>query len=197
MRTRIFTCNQAGFPYPDVQDGIDQAKNSRSKGDIHRGGWTCSDLENIRVGDKAYFYRVASEPCGFFACGRVVAAEKSHQVKHNHPDFGHLSPAYTDEFYDDDYVKYPKNQFMDEYGHLIVIYEWYSVVDYDKPLLGKPLRASKDFDHYKFLFRKSGQAFGEKFTAKHLLLLDQLWTEHAMKTARQGHGMYTPLPEAA
>lgn len=180
----------------EVQDQISKAKNSLSKGSVHvSGGWTCSDIESIQVGDKAYFYRVASDPCGFFACGRIIATSNEYQVKRKHPDFIHLSPAYTDEFYDDEYINYPKDRFSKEYAHLVVSYKWYSVVDYDQPLQGKPLRDMKDFDSYKFLFRKSGQAFGESFTLKHSSFLDKLWTEHVMKMSKQGKGSYLPFPK--
>jgi hypothetical protein len=182
-----------GFPYPEVQNEINQAKQSFIRGEIHSSGWTCSKIQDIRVVDKAYFYRVASEPCGFFACGRIIAESKKHQIRLNHSEFSALSPAYSDECYDRDYTIQSKSSVLDNYD-LAITYEWYSVVDYDKTLSGKLLRAMPEFHGYKFLFRRPGQAFGDTFIPKHLELLDQLWAEHAQKMARQGYGMSTPLP---
>ena len=193
MKTRIFTCDQAGFPYPGVQREINDAKDSLAKNVIHRSGWTCSKIQDIRVGDKAYFYRVSSEPRGFFACGRIITESTEHQIRRNHPDFSHLSPSYSDKFYDSDYVGDPKNSVLSDYD-LAITYEWYSVVDYDKTLSGRLLRGMPEFNDYKFLFRRPGQSFGDTFTAKHLALLDKLWTEHAQGMAKRGHGAYTPLP---
>lgn len=193
MKTRIFTCNQKGFPYLEVQEDISKAKVEISERGIYRSGWTCSKIGEVRVGDKAYFYRVASEPCGFFACGRIIAEKPEYQLRKNHPSFNHLSPAYSSKYYESDYINYSGDRLIAEYGHLVVAYEWYSVVDYDKPLSGKLLRDMPEFNGYKFLFRQSGQAFGESFTFRHLQLLDQLWTEHATKISEKGYGVHTPM----
>lgn len=194
VETRIFTCNQMDFPYEEVQSEIEDAKSLLAKGEPHISGWTCAKIQSICVHDKAYFYRVGAQPCGFFACGIIVPEDREYQIKKNRSsDFGHLSLAYSDSHYDENYRKLSKDTVLDEYG-LAIKYRWFSVVDYDKPLAGKLLKSMPEFNGYKFLFRQSGQAFGESFTSKHLQLLDELWKEHVTKLEKQGHGIYLPLP---
>lgn len=146
MKTRVFTCNREGWPYPEVQNQIDKAKKLLSEGLIHSSSWICGKIVQIQVEDYAYFYRVGSEPRGFFAYGRVIAAETKHQSRLTWSGFQDLSEAYTN-----------------IYGDLRVTYEWYSVVDYDKTLSTKSLKKVGKFDDYKFLFKQSGGSFNENY----------------------------------
>lgn len=134
MATRIFTCNQQGYPYPEVQKHINEAKKQLAAGKRYGRGWSCSTINTVQIDDKAYFYKVASEPTGFFACGRVVSEESDFQLRRtSHLD--HLSSAYSNQYTNEEYV---------------VAYKWLSVVDYDKTLSGRKLRAIPEFDDYKF-----------------------------------------------
>lgn len=173
MKTRIFTCNKEEWSYLTVQSDIDQAKKQLSRGIIPGGTWSCGNIKQIEVGDKAYFYRVGTAPRGFFACGRVRTAEIQHQSRLNWLGFQDLSEAYTD-----------------IYNDLRISYEWYSVVDYDKILSGELLRSMPKLDGYRFLFRQSGTSFKEEYVE----LLDSYWEQHALKMSKQGYGVYTPPP---
>src|SRR6476469_2239849 len=132
MPTRIFLCNRETW-YHGVEDEIKQAKELLAKGGIHRGAWTCGSVKSIEVNDTAYFKRVGSEPLGFFAYGRVIAAEKEYQLRLLEEDYSNVSEAY-EVCYDDE-------------GNVIlaVAYEWYSVVDYNQPLEIKRLKEDLEF----------------------------------------------------
>ncbi len=168
MKTRVFTCNKEGWPYTEIQDEINQAKEKLRGGKIHIKTWSCGRIKQIKVGDQAYFYRVGSEPRGFFACGRVITSEINHQSRLNWLNCQDLSEAYTD-IYDD----------------LRISYEWYSVVDYDKALKGKLLKSMPDFDGYRFLFKESGSSLREEYVKS----LNKHWEIHAKE-----YGVYTPMP---
>jgi EVE domain len=175
MKARVFTCNEKGWPYPDVQDDINKAKKqlSLSKAIAFSDSWSCATIKQIKVGDLAYFYKVGSAPRGFFAYGRVVAAEKEHQSKLNWSGFQNLSEAYTD-------IK----------NDLRVSFKWYSVVDYDKTLTPEALKSTGKFEKCNFLFRLTGGSFSENYVE----LLNNYWEQHVLKMVKQGHGAYTAPP---
>ncbi len=173
MKARVFTCNREGWPYPEVQQEIDEAKRQLSKGRNHISSWSCGKIRQIKVGDQAYFYRVGSEPRGFFACRRIVTAEIEHQSRLNWSGFQDLSEAYTD-----------------EYGDLRVNYEWYSVVDFNRTLSKKMLQSISIFTNCNFLFMQSGMSFREEYVE----LLDSYWKQHTLRMSQQGYGIYTPPP---
>ena len=173
MKVRVFTCNKECWPYQEVQQQIDEAKRQLSRGINHISSWSCGNIKQIQAGDQAYFYRVGSEPRGFFALGRVVTAEIEHQSRLNWSDSQNLSEAYTD-----------------IYGDLRVNYEWYSVVDYDKTLSSRLLKTMPEFANYNFLFRQSGMSFREEYVE----LLDSYWKQHILRMSMQGYGVYTPPP---
>lgn len=173
MKTRVFTCNKEGWPYLEVQNQIDRAKKLLSKGLVHNASWSCGNIKQIKVDDHAYFYRVGSEPRGFFAYGRIIAAETKHQSRLNWSGFQGLSEAYTDIYKD-----------------LRVTYEWYSVVDYDKTLNPKLLKNTGKFEDYKFLFKQSGGSFNDKY----IELLNSYWQQHVLEMSKRGYGVYTSPP---
>ena len=173
MKTRVFTCNREGWPYPEVQNEINTAKSLLAKGSIHTSSWSCGNIIQIQVGDYAYFCRVGSDPRGFFAYGRVIAAETKYQSRLTWLGFQDLSEAYSNIHED-----------------LRVTYEWYSVVDYDKTLSTKSLKNAGKFDDYKFLFKQSGGSFNEKY----IELLNSYWRRHVLEMSKQGYGAYISLP---
>lgn len=168
MKTRVFLCNQEAWPYAEVQDDIDKAKKQLLQGNPFRKSWSCGNIKQIRVGERAYFYRVGNEPRGFFGYGRVIATERSHQTRLNCSDCQNLSEAYTDAL-----------------GDLRISYEWYSVVDYDKVLNSILLRNRPEFDNYRFHYMGSGLTLKEEYVK----YIDHYWKIHAEK-----YGIYTPLP---
>lgn len=169
MTTRVFTCNQEGWPYLEVQGDINKAKQQLFKGEPFRKSWSCGRIRQIKVGDQAYFYRVGNAPKGFFACGRVIATERNHQTRLNQPNSEDLSEAYTDTL-----------------GDLRISYELYSVVDYDKTLDGGSFRKRT----YNFLLHQSGERFREEYIG----LLNAAWEKHVKTMKQQGHGAYIPTP---
>lgn len=173
MKARVFTCNEEGWPYYEVQNDIDKAKNQLSKGIVFTDSWSCGSIKQIKAGDQGYFYRVGSALRGFFACGCVTNAEVKNQSRLNWSGFQYLSEVYTD-IYDD----------------LRISFEWYSVVDYDKTLTPNSLKNTREFDECNFLFRQPGGSFSEK----HIGLLNSYWEQHALKMAKQGYGVYTAPP---
>ena len=173
MKARVFTCNREAWPYYDVQNDIDKAKNQLSEGIVFKDSWSCGTIKQIKVGDQAYFYRVGNNPRGFFAYGRVVAAEIKNQSRLNTSGLQDLSEAYTD-----------------IYSDLRISFEWYSVVDYDKTLTLRALKNSGKFDECNFLFRQPGGSFSEN----HIELLNSYWEQHTLKMVNQGHGAYTDPP---
>lgn len=175
MKARVFTCNREGWPYHDVQDDIDKAKNQLSEGIVFRDSWSCGTIKQIKVGDQAYFYRVGNDPRGFFAYGRVVAAEIKYQSRRNWSGFQYLSEAYSD-----------------IYNDLRVSFEWYSVVDYDKTLAPKSLKNTGKFEECNFLYKQSGGSFSENYVE----LLNNYWEQHALKMSKQGYGVHTTLPDS-
>lgn len=129
--------------------------------------WTCSNIQSIQVGDKAYFKRVGKEPRGFFARGFVIPAEP--QLKQVFPrDYSHLSEAYSHNFD----------------GQFTVDIEWTEVVDYDKPLNTTVLKKKPEFKGAFFDPRKSGSSFKEEYVD----LLDRYWKNHLLKAIEQGYG---------
>lgn len=168
MTTRVFLCNQEGWPYVEVQRDIDKAKRQLLEGKPFKKTWSCGNIQQIRVGDRAYFYRVGNEPRGFFGYGLVVATEKSHQTKLNCSGCQKLSEAYTDAL-----------------GDLRISYEWYSIVDYDKVLNRNLLKNKLEFVNYRFHYMGSGLTLREEYVK----YIDHYWKIHAEK-----YGIYIPLP---
>jgi predicted RNA-binding protein with PUA-like domain len=157
----------------ETKNEINQAKAQLSNGLIHGSSWSCGRIKQIKVGDQAYFYRVGTEPRGFFAYGRVVTTEIKQQSRLNWSGFEDLSEAYTD-----------------IYNDLRVTYNWYSVVDYNKPLQLKLLKNTKDFGKCNFFFRESGVSFNEQYVET----LNTYWKQHVFEMSKQGYGVYTSPP---
>lgn len=169
MTTRVFTCNTEYWPYTEVLAHINRAKQQFCRGINFCSTWSCGRIQQIKVGDKAYFYRLGNAPKGFFACGRVIATEKKHQTRLNCSNSQNLSEAYTD-----------------EYGDLRISYELYSVVDYDKTLNGELFRKRT----YNFLLHQSGERFREEYVG----LLNDEWGKYVKTMKQQGYAAYTSLP---
>ena len=78
MATRIFL-SKIGWdsaPTHNPKSDVYNAKKAFAAGKIFPViNWTCSNIQNIQVGDKAYFKRVGNKPRGFFARGFVISAE--------------------------------------------------------------------------------------------------------------------------
>ncbi|MBW4487806.1 MAG: tetratricopeptide repeat protein [Trichocoleus desertorum ATA4-8-CV12] len=173
MPTRVFLCNRETW-YHSVEDEIKQAKESLAKGEIHQGAWTCGGVKSIEVNDNAYFKRVGSEPLGFFAYGRIVAAEKEYQLRLVEEDYSNVSEAY-EACYDDE-------------GNVVlaVAYEWHSVVDYNQTLEIKRLKQDLEFSKTNFHFQGSGGSFREECIS----LLNEYWRRHVLNLSRQGFGVH-------
>lgn len=169
MATRIFLSNKDTWGN-DIETAINEAKEAfaADESDCCRT-WTCRNVRAIQVGDKAYFKRVGSEPRGFFARGRVVAAEKEYQLRLTASEYEELSEAYDIEVYN---------------GQLIITYEWDSVVDYDKPLEISWLKNKPEFNGAFFDFLGSGGSFREEYVE----LLDRRWEKHVLTMSSLGHG---------
>ncbi|MBD1863278.1 MULTISPECIES: tetratricopeptide repeat protein [Trichocoleus] len=173
MPTRVFLCNRETW-YHGVEDEIKEAKELLSRGKVHRGVWTCGSVKSIEVNDAAYFKRVGSEPLGFFAYGRIVAAEKEYQLRLLEKNYSNVSEAYQ--------------ACYDEEGNVIlaVAHEWYSVVDYNQPLEIKRLKQDPQFSKANFHFQGSGGSFREEC----ITLLNECWEKHALNLSRQGFGVH-------
>ncbi len=169
MTTRIFlsSLDWDSDPEHDPRPDIDEAKQAFAAGEAFPVTWTCANIQNIQVGDWAYFKRVGKEPRGFFAKGHVIVAEfqLSQLDKTN---YGHLSKAYSDIF---------DSQFT-------VDIEWIEVVDYDKPLNTTLLKKKPEFKSAFFDPRRSGSTFNEEY----VYLLNHFWEEHLAKSIRLGYG---------
>ncbi len=173
MATRIFLCNREHW-YHGVEDEIKEAKQSLSIGKIHLGTWTCGQVQSIEVNDAAYFRRVNSEPLGFFAYGRIVAADKEYQLRLIEPQYSHVSEAY-EACYDDE-------------GNVIlaVAYEWHSVVNYNQPLKISQLQQDPQFAGANFNFQGSGQRFREDYIDQ----LNRYWQKHVLSLSKKGAGVH-------
>ena len=79
MATRIFLSNKDTWGN-DIETAINEAKEAFAADESYCGTWTCGNVRAIQIGDKAYFKRVGSEPRGFFARGRIVAAKKEGSI---------------------------------------------------------------------------------------------------------------------
>lgn len=169
MTTRIFLSNLNWDcdPDHDPRPDISLAKQDFAAGNASLVNWTCANIQNIQVGDWAYFKRVGKEPRGFFAKGRVIVAEdQSNQL--DKTKYRHLSKAYRDIFE----------------GQFTVDIEWIEVVDYDKPLNTSVLKKKPEFQGAFFDPRGSGSSFKEEYVD----LLNRFWEEHLVKSIRKGDG---------
>lgn len=169
MTTRIFLSNlnwNSDQEHDPVSD-IFLAKQDFKAGKALLVTWTCANIQNIQVGDWAYFKRVGKEPRVFFAKGRVIVAE-SQLNQLDKTKYGHLSKAYSDIFD----------------GQFTVDIEWIEVVDYDKPLNTSLLKKEPGFQGAFFDPRGSGSSFKEEYVD----LLNRFWEEHLVKLIKQGDG---------
>jgi tetratricopeptide (TPR) repeat protein len=168
MVTRIFLCDER--TEPDIRLYIKEAMEDIAQGDRYIITWSCSNVQSIKVGDQAYFQRVGFAPEGYFAHGRVVAADREYQLRLKYPRYRDLSEAYDIDFY--------PNNFR-------VWVAWDSCVDYDRPLPIDELRKKSQFRGAFFDAPDSGVVFKEQYVPR----LDRAWDRHSLNSARQGKGI--------
>lgn len=159
MATRIFL-SKIGWdsdPAHNPKSDVCDAKKAFAAGKTFPVNWTCSNIQSIQVGDKAYFKRVGNNHRGFFARGFVIRAEP--QLMRIAPtNYSYLSEAYRDVFD----------------GQFTVDIEWIEVVDYDKPLDTSELKKKLKFQGAFFDPRRSGSSFKEEYVN----FLDHDWEDH-------------------
>ncbi|AFY69939.1 Tetratricopeptide TPR_1 repeat-containing protein [Thalassoporum mexicanum PCC 7367] len=165
MVTRIFLCDER--TEPDIRLYIKEAIEDIAQGERYIITWSCSNVQSIKVGDKAYFQRVGFAPEGYFAHGEVVAADREYQLRLKYPRYRDLSEAYDIDFY--------PNNFR-------VWVAWDSCTDYDRPLPIDDLRQKSQFRGAFFDAPDSGVVFKEQYVPR----LDRAWDRHSLNTARQG-----------
>lgn len=169
MATRIFL-SRIGWdsdPAHNPESDVCKAKKAFAAGETFPViNWTCSNIQNIQVGDKAYFKRVGNKPRGFFARGFVISAEPQLRWVDS-INYGYLSEAYRDIFD----------------GQFTVDIEWIEVVDYDKLLDTSELKKNPKFKGAFFDPRRSGSSFNEEYIDS----LDRYWKAHLSKLSKQGY----------
>jgi len=162
--TRIFLCNRETEHY-DIENEIEEAKGKIAKGEIHRSTWSCGTLQELQIGDRVYFKRVGSQPHGFFAQGRIVAAEKVDQTRLKNKKFQRLSATYSG-----------------EYPNLRFTCEWYSVVDYEQPL---DIEHRLDMGGAILQSRVSGRSVPQKDVER----FEPYWQQHLSKLSDWGYSV--------
>jgi hypothetical protein len=155
MLTIIFLCNE--LDWSKTKKVIEEVKSNLIVGKVYHGFWNCADIQNIQVGDKAYFKKVGKKPLGFFASGRIISAVS--QLKSENPNYRTVSSAYDNNL--------TNNQFS-------VAVEWSSVVDTDQLLDIKKLQEKPEFKGANFKYQKSGCTFDSNYVK----WLDHYWGEH-------------------
>jgi len=182
MSARIFLSNEND--YQGVRDEIELAIQRLSKGIAHRGVWTCSTVKNIQVGDIAYFKRVAYQPRGIFARGRIIMVPEEFQLRKLDNNLQDLSGAYLFGDYN------PETGFFEQYSYpntadeLVVYYEWDTVVDYDTPLDTDILKNLPEYKAVQFDLRASGHTFIKSSED----ILNSAWEKHSSQLAKRGRG---------
>ena len=161
MATRFFL-SKIGWdsaPAHNPKSDVCDAKKAFAAGKSFTVNWSCSNIQSIQVGDKAYLQRVGNRTRGFFARGFVIRAEHEEQLRRvNTTNYSYLSEAYRDVFD----------------GQFTVDIEWIEVVDYDKPLDTSELTKKLKFQGAFFDPRRSGSSFKEEYVN----FLDRDWEEH-------------------
>jgi tetratricopeptide (TPR) repeat protein len=168
MVTRIFLCDER--TEPDIRLYIKEAIEDIGQGERYIITWSCSNVQSIKVGDRAYFQRVGFAPEGYFARGQVVAADREYQLRLKYPRYRDLSEAYDIDFY--------PNNFR-------VWVAWDSCTDYDRPLPIADLRQKSQFRGAFFDAPDSGVVFKEQYVPR----LDRAWDRHSLNLARQSKGI--------
>jgi len=169
---RIFVCETEN-ECSDIENEIKQAKEKIAKGEIYRSTWSCGDIKDLlisdkqlHVGEKVYFKRVGNNLNGFFADGRIVAAEKEAQTRLKNKKYKNLSATYSGE--------YPTLRFT---------YEWYSVADYDQPLY------LEQTENMCFALRESCYS-GIRFNRQeHVERFEYYWEQHLAKLSQRGYSV--------
>jgi hypothetical protein len=160
--TRIFLCNKD--ERYDIENEIEEAKEKIAKGEIHLSTWSCGTLQELQVGDRVYFKRVGSKPHGFFAHGRIVAA-KTEQTRLKSKKSQRLSATYSG-----------------EYPNLRFTCEWYSVVDYDRPL---DIEHRLDMGGALLQSRVSGRSVPQKDVER----FEPYWQQHLSQLSEWGYSV--------
>jgi hypothetical protein len=70
MATRFFLCNLK--VYDGINIDILNAKKKFNSKLPYKDRWTCGNMVNIDIGDKAYFLRVGDNIRGIFASGEII-----------------------------------------------------------------------------------------------------------------------------
>lgn len=70
MATRFFLCNLK--VYDGIYIDILNAKKKFNSKLPYKDRWTCGNMVNIAIGDKAYFLRVGDNIRGIFASGEII-----------------------------------------------------------------------------------------------------------------------------
>lgn len=69
MNTYLFAWNPDKWPWP----GINKDSRSLISGNRIKEEWNCVSYKKVKLGDRAFFTRVGSEPRGIFASGHVAS----------------------------------------------------------------------------------------------------------------------------
>lgn len=173
METIVFLCNGDEKHYVEV-GGINNSqlpdfiKTKLSAGSYYITDWSCWNSKFIKVEDRAYLQRSGSEPRGFIARGKIIAAPEYQQLRLQGSDYSDLSEAYA----------------FDNDGCFYVYIQLDSVVDFDFPLEQRYLAQLPQFRGVNFNFGRGGA----RFDARAAAALDNEWEKHSLIQQRNNRG---------
>ncbi|NJK34160.1 MAG: tetratricopeptide repeat protein [Oscillatoriales cyanobacterium SM2_2_1] len=168
MVTRIFLCSDQ--TEPEIRDFLREAIEDIANGNSYVVTWSCGSIQTVKVGDRAYFKRIGSDQQGYFASGRVVAADQEYQLRQKSSRYRELSEAYD----------------IDSYSNNFCVWvAWDACVDFDLPLRSDTLRQLPQFAGLPLEPQSEAGVFREEY----IQVLDREWDRHLVRTSKENRGI--------